>query len=347
MSGMKTKVDARRLDSSTQAHLRRLVVLAVRDGMKQTEAAEQYQVSLRAVSKWVALDKQGGLRALKPKPRGRPKGGGRLNARQAQRIRRLVVGKTPDQLKLPFYLWTRAAVVQLIEREYDISVSLTTVGRYLKAWGLSVQKPLTRAYERNDEAISRWLEEEYPAIAREAKREKAVIYWGDEMGLRSDHVTGTSYAPVGQTPVIRATGRRFGCNMISAITNKGALLFRVFSGRFEAAIFIDFMRRLLKQVPGKVYLIVDGHSVHKSRKTKAFVARNAKRLRLIFLPGYCPELNPDELLNQDVKTNALGKSRPRDRNQMMASVRSHLHRRQKQPEIVRNLFREKHVQYAA
>lgn len=339
--------DARKLDAATQAHLRRLAVLAVRGGMKQTEAAEMCQVSLRAVNKWVALDKVGGLPALKPKRRGRPVGGGRLNARQAARLRSLVIGKMPDQLKLPFYLWTRAAVARLIEREYGIRVSLTTVGRYLQAWGMSAQKPVRRAYERNEEAIARWLDEEYPAIARQAKRDKAAIYWGDEMGLRSDHVTGTSFAPVGQTPIIRATGQRFGCNMLSAITNKGALAFMVFTGNFKAPVFVDFLRRLLKQVKGKVYLIVDGHPVHKSRQVKRFVADHTRRLRLILLPGYCPELNPDELLNQDVKTNALGKSRPHNKAEMVATVRSHLHRRQKQPQMIRNLFLEKHVRYAA
>lgn len=344
---MGTKTDARHLDAATQAHLRRLVVLAVRDGMKQTEAAKKYRVSLRAVNKWAALDRVGGLKALKPKRRGRPAGGGRLNAKQAVRIRSLVIGKLPDQLKLPFYLWTRAAVAELMVREYGLRVSLTTVGRYLKAWGMSPQKPVRRAYERNNEAIARWLSEEYPAIARQAKREKAAIYWGDEMGLRSDHVTGTSYAPMGQTPVIQATGQRFGCNMISAITNKGALAFMVFTGKFKAPALVDFMRRLLKQSVGKVYLIVDGHPVHKSRQAKQFVAENALRLRLILLPGYCPELNPDELLNQDVKTNALGKSRPRNKDEMMTTLRSHLHRRQKQPQVIRNLFLEKHVCYAA
>jgi transposase len=121
----------------------------------------------------------------------------------------------------------------------------------------------------------------------------------------------------------------------------------VFTGKFKAAVFVDFLRRLLKQAEGNLYLIVDGHPVHKSRLVKAFVARNQQRLRLILLPGYCPELNPDELLNQDVKTNALGKSRPRDKSELVSTVRSHLHRRQKQPQVVRNLFREKHVQYAA
>ena len=344
---METRVDARTLDAATQAHLRRLVVLAVRSGMKQGEASHKYQVSLRAVNAWVARSKVGGLRALKPRRRGRPKGQGRLTAKQAAHIRRIVIGKMPDQLKLPFYLWTRVAVVELIAQTYGLRLSLTSVGRYLKAWGLSVQKPVRRAYERKEEAITRWLAEDYPAIARQAKRAKATIYWGDEMGVRSDHVTGTSYAPVGQTPVVRATGQRFGCNMISAITNKGALAFMVFTGKFVAAGFVAFMRRLLKQAKGPVYLIVDGHPVHKSRLAKEFVARQEKRLRLILLPGYCPELNPDELLNQDVKTNAVGKSRPRHKMELMGTMRRHLHRRQKQPAMIRNLFRERHVRYAA
>lgn len=130
------------------------------------------------------------------------------------------------------------------------------------------------------------------------------------MGLRSDHVSGTSYSLVGQKPIVRATGQRFGCNMISAITNRGHLVFMVFQGKFGGAAFVEFMRRLLKQSAPKVYLIVDGHPVHRSRLAKDFVAEHAERIRLIQLPGYCPELKPDELLNQDVKTNALGKSRP-------------------------------------
>lgn len=344
---MVSKTDARKLDAATQAHLRRSLVRAVRGGMTQTQAARVFGVSLRAANKWVALDKAGGLRALKPKRRGRPAGDGRLDRMQSAKIRQLVIDALPDQLKLPFYLWTRAAVAALIKREYRIEVSLTTVGRYLASWGMSPQKPVRRAYERNDAAIERWLSEEYPAIAREAKREQAAIYWGDEMGLRSDHSAGTSFAPVGQTPLVRATGQRFGCSMISAITNRGALAFMVFHGRFEARRFVGFMQRLLQQTDRKVYLIVDGHPVHRSGAATRFVAANATRLRLIRLPGYCPELNPDELLNQDVKTNALGKSRPTNRGEMMAGVRRHLHRRQRQPQVIRNLFKEQHVAYAA
>jgi transposase len=344
---MRRRSDARKLESSALHLLRRQVVQAVRRGMSQTEAARTFGASLRAVSKWRRLDREGGLRALKLKRRGRRPGEGRLSATRAGRIRSMIVGKMPDQLKLPFYLWTRAAVASLIAREDGIEVSLVTVGRYLRAWGLSPQKPVRRAYERNDAAIANWLKQEYPAIARQARREKAAIYWGDEMGLRSDHVTGTSYAPLGHTPVIRATGQRVGCNMISAITNKGALAFMVFQGQFKAPVFVEFMKRLLKQLDGRIYLIVDGHPVHKSGEARRFVDQHKPRLRLIRMPGYCPELNPDELLNQDVKTNGLGKSRPTNRTELMATVRSHLYRRQKQPQVIRNLFREKHVRYAA
>jgi transposase len=340
-------MDARTLEPSALHLLRRQVVQAVRGGMSQTDAARTFRASLRAVSKWRRLDREGGLRALTLKRRGRRPGEGRLNAKRAGRIRSLIVGKMPDQLTLSFYLWTRAAVASLIAREYGIEVSLVTVGRYLRAWGLSPQKPVRRAYERNEAAIARWLKQEYPAIARQARRDKAAIYWGDEMGLRSDHVTGTSYAPVGHTPVIRATGQRFGCNMISAITNKGALAFMVFQGKFKAPVFVEFMKRLLKQIDGRIYLIVDGHPVHKSGTATRFAANHSSRLRLIRMPGYCPELNPDELLNQDVKTNGLGKSRPTNRTELMATVRSHLYRRQKQPQVITNLFREKHVRYAA
>lgn len=344
---MRSKPDARKLDIATQMRLRRSVVQAVRGGMSQTQASQVFGASLRAVSKWMALDRAGGLRALKPKHRGRRSGEGRLNRTQLARVRQLIIDSLPDQLKLPCYLWTRAAVVTLIEREYRVSVSLTTVGRYLKGWGMSPQKPVRRAYERNDAAIARWLRTEYPAIAREAKREKAVIYWGDEIGLRSDHVAGTSYAPLGETPIIRATRQRFGCNMISAITNRGHLAFMVFHGKVDGRLFIRFMQRLLRQATDKLYLIVDGHPVHRSAVAKQFVAANEARLRLVRLPGYCPELNPDELLNQNVKTNGLGKSRPGNRVELMAGVRSHLRRRQRQPQLIRNLFQEKHVRYAA
>jgi transposase len=266
--------------------------------------------------------------------------------KQSQRIRGLIVGKMPEQLKLPFYLWTRAAVQLLIKREYAQRLSLTAVGGYLKRWGLTVQRPVKRAYERNDEAIAQWLAEVYPQIATRAKREKALIYWGDETGLRSDDVRGRSFAPVGQPAVVQVPGKRFGCNVISALTNKGEMSFMVFEGRFQADKFTGFCERLIKQSRRKVFLIVDGHPAHRANAVKVWLREHAQRIEMFFLPGYAPDLNPDELLNGDIK-RAVGQVRPRDREAMKAATRKWLHRRQKQPKILANFFNEPHVRYAA
>ncbi|MGF6971879.1 transposase [Paraburkholderia sp. JPY465] len=212
------------MDQSTQAHLRKMVVQAVRDGMTQVEAARTYRVSLRAISRWMKTAREGGLRALRSGERGRRSGSGHLTHRQAVRIRKLIIARMPDQLSMPFYLWTRGSVAQLIERQCGIKVSKWTAGRYLKAWGMSAQRSVRRAHERNDAVFERWLNEDYPQIAKEAKSEKATIYWGDEMGLRSDHISGTSFALKGQTPVVRATGQRFGCNGLGYYEPRGVEL---------------------------------------------------------------------------------------------------------------------------
>ena len=338
--------DARSLPAAAQEDLRRKAVKAVLGGSKQVDVAHMLGVTRQAVGKWVRAYRQGGVKALKAKRRGGPKGG-TLLPWQAAQIAKTVVDRRPEQLKLPFWLWTREAVVQLIERRFGIRLSIWTVGRYLKRWGFSPQKPVRRAFENNPEAVRRWLQEEYPAIRRDAKREKAAIYWGDEMGLRSDHTPGRSYGRRGHTPVIPGTGQRFGCNRISAITNRGRLNFMVFHKRFRADVYLDFLKRLVRQAARKVYVIVDRHPVHRARKVQDWLGKHAHTIRQFFLPGYSPELNPDELLNQDVKTNAVGRRPPRDREESLRSVRGHLRRPQRQPHIVRKYFDEPHVLYAA
>lgn len=342
---MKTQ-DARSLPSIAQEDIRLKAIQAVQNGAKQVEVADIFGVTRHAVGKWVKVYKEGGEKALKAKKRGRPKGGSLLPWQAAQ-IAKSVVDRCPDQLKLPFYLWTREAVAQLIENRFGIQLSVWTAGRYLKRWGFTPQKPVRRAFEKNPKAVCRWLEEEYPAIRNQAKREKANIYWGDEMGLRSDHAVGRSYGRCGCTPVIPGTGQRFGCNMISAITNKGQLNFMVFKKRFCSEVFLDFLKRLVKQSPRKVFLIVDGHPVHRAIKVKNWIVKDTHNIRLIFLPGYSPELNPDEILNQDVKSNAVGRKRAHNQQELITNVRSFLRSRQRQPYIVKKYFQEEHVQYAA
>ena len=341
------KRDARFLSPEAQAELRQRVINAVSGGMTQAGAARVFGVSRWSVVQWVNAQRSHGAKALLAKPRGRRVGeAGKLTMAQAKRARALVVGKMPEQLKLPFYLWTRAAVQKLIEREYRVRLSLSAVGGYLQRWGLTAQRPIKRAYERNEAAIAQWLAEVYPKIATRAKRERALIYWGDETGLRSDDVRGRSFAPVGQPAVVQLPGRRFGCNVLSALTNKGEMSFMVFEGRFQAPTFVAFCERLIKQARRKVFLIVDGHPVHRAAVTTSWLEANSARIERFFLPGYAPDLNPDELLNGDIK-RVIGQARPRDREALQAATRKLLHRRQKQPHVLVRFFDEPHVQYAA
>lgn len=318
-------------------------------GLRASVAARQFGVSRQSVAKWVAAAGEGGEYALKSAKRG-PKERPRMSAAAEKAILKSIRGGCPDQLLLPFALWSREAVVELIWQRTGRRVSVWTAGRYLKRWGFTPQKPTRRAYERDEADVKAWLEHDYPAIERRAKHEKARIYWGDEMGLRSDDPVGRSYAPAGKTPTINATGRRFGCNMISAISNLGELRFMVFKQRFTAGVFIDFLSRLLKSTGDvKVILIVDSHPAHKAARVIRWLAADAirsRRLELVFLPGYSPELNPDECVNQDTK-QAMRKQRPRNAEQMAEGVRGHLRRRQRQPEVVKRFFNEEHVRYAA
>ena len=342
---MKTQ-DTRRLSPAAQEELRVRVVRAVQDGMSPSTAARTFAVSRQSIYSWLKKVHYGGSAALKSQRRGRPKRS-RLAGWQAATVVNLVTDRCPDQLRLPFALWTREAVGQLMADRFDVHVSVWTVGRYLREWGLTPQKPLRRAYERDPEAVDRWLKEEYPAIRRRANAEKAEIHWGDEMGLRSDHQTGTSYGLRGQTPVILGTGKRFGCNMISTVTNRGKMAFMVFKERFTSKVMIRFLRRLTRQAGRKLFLILDRHPVHQSAKVQQWIAAHANVLALFFLPGYSPQLNPDEYLNQDVKSNAVGRQRPPDQQTLIANVRTYLRQTQRRPQIVASYFQHKDVAYAA
>jgi transposase len=152
----------------------------------------------------------------------------------------------------------------------------------------------------------------------------------------------------GSDPVVKGTGKRFRVNLVSAISNAGRLRFRLFVGSFTAAVFIDFLGRLLRDCGGRrVHLIVDGHPVHRAKLVSAWVGRHAERIELHLLPGYSPELNPAELLNQDVKANAAGRRRARSAAELSSQLRSYLRRRQRQPEVVARFFRHPRTCYAA
>lgn len=340
------KNDARSLSASAQEAIRIKAVKAVLTGKKQVEVAKIFNVTRQALGKWVKAYRQKGIKGLKAKRQGRPKGGSLLPWQSAQ-VAKTVIDRTPDQLKFPFYLWTREAVSLYIEKRFGKRLSVWTVGRYLKRWGFTPQKPLRRAIERDPIKVQNWLKQEYPAIRKLAHREKAQIYWGDEMGLRSDHSVGRSFSKRGLKPVIKRTGTRFKCNMISAITNQGQLNFMVFKEHFNAEVFLKFLKRFVKHSKTKVFLIVDGHRSHRAIKVQKWLKKNEKKICLFFLPGYSPDLNPDELLNQDVKSNAVGRNRADNLAQLMRNIRSFLFGRKRQPHVVKKYFLKETVRYAS
>lgn len=312
----------------------------------QKEASDLFGITERAVNKIWGIYKTSGKRGLTSKKRG-VQTGKKINGEQAFQVRQLIKEKLPDQLKLPYGLWTREAVQRLISEKFSVELSRWQVGRYLKSWGYSPQKPITKAFEQKPEKVKEWLEKEYPAIQKKAKKEKAVIYFGDETGMRSDHQTGRSYAPKGETPIIKRTGQRFSLNMISAISNRGHLQFMIIDGRFNGEVFIEFLKRMIRYSNQKIYFVTDGHPAHKTKKLNEWLDNNKKRIEVFFLPPYSPELNPQEYVNQDVKTNVIGKKRPINKAQMKINVNEFMYKRKKDKRQVQKYFHEKHVRYAA
>ena len=227
--------------------------------------------------------------------------------KQEQSIISKITNKQPEQLKLSFGLWTRENVGELIARDYGIKRSNRQIGRYLKEWGFTPQKPVYKSYEQNNEAVNKWLKVQYPEIQRKAQALGAMIFWGDETGIRSHDQRGRSFSPKGSTPVIMKTGKHFAVNMISAVNNRGKLHFMLYKGGINVEKFIQFLKRLARTRKGKIYLIVDNLPVHKTNKVKNWIDENNGKVQLFYLPVYSPELNPDEYLNQDIKANIIGK----------------------------------------
>jgi transposase len=270
-----------------------------------------------------------------------------LTSREEAKIRKLIVGKCPDQLKLPFALWTREAVAQLIERQTGKRLSLSATSLYLKAWGFTPQKPVRRATERDDAAVQAWLRREYPAIARRAKKENAEIHWADETGISNQANYGRSFAPKGQTPVIPRPAARFTHSMISSVTNQGKLRFMIYAGALTAKTFLKFLGRLVQGADRKLFVIVDNLRPHKAWIVRQWLAKSASLIKVFYLPSYAPERNPDEYLNNDVKQAMARRTTPLDKAAMKDQLKSHMRGLQRRPAKVRSFFQAPDVRYAA
>ena len=342
MGNMRT--DLRRLTHEELTEFRKQAVAQVQSGVRVEDVCAGMGVSRSALFGWLSRYRSGGWDALRADRRGgrKPK----LDAAGMRWVYELVTEHDPEQLKFPFALWTCARVAEAIRRELRVRLSRWSVMRMLRQLGLTPQRPLHRAYQQKSAAVAEWKEKTYPQIRREARKAGARIYFLDESSVRSDYHSGTTWAPKGRTPVVKSTGARFAINIIAAATARGKLRFRTFKGTMTAPVFIDFLKRLIRDTDQPVFLIVDGHPVHRSRAVRDFVEGTQGRMRLFFLPGYSPELNPVEQAWSHAKRHNVGTRVVTGPDQLRRLAHSALCKIQKLPRIVMGFFRHPDCAYA-
>lgn len=337
------KLDGRKLDHKTREAIRRRAVQRIIDGESPESIAKTLGYHRSAIYQWLKRYADGGMEGLAY--RKIPGARSKLSTAQKKKVFDIVTMKNPEQLKFPFALWTLAMVRQLIADQFNVTLSEVSVSRLLKKLGLTPQKPLRRAWQQDPEKVDKWLTQEYPAIRKEAKQVGAAIYFGDEAGVRSDYHSGTTWAIKGQTPIVRTTGSRFGLNMISAVSARGRMRFMTINGRMNAGNFIEFLNRLIRNETNPVFLIVDGHPVHSSKRIQAFVASTQGKLKLFLLPPYSPELNPDEQVWSHLKHHRLGKMVIRTKDELITKTYSALRSIQRTSSLIMSFFRHKECCY--
>jgi len=328
--------------------MRRQAIRGLKKGKTQARVAEELGVTQPTVNRWWRRYESGGWAAIRKKKRGRVVGSGRkMTPEQEEEIQRLIVDKTPDQLKMRFALWTREAVQQLIRERFGIEYGLQTMSPVLARWGFTPQRPLKRAYEQRPAEVKRWMQETYPEVEKKAKAEGAEIWWGDETAIKPECHFRRSYSPRGTTPVARQPARRFHSSLISAVNNRGKMQWMPLGEPINSEIFLKFLRQLVKFRKRKIVLIVDNLRVHHSRPVKEWLAQNTHRIELVYLPAYSPELNPDEYLNNYLKQTVTAEQRHTNKVSLDATLRVKMFLLEARAHLIKSFFHHPAVRYAA
>ena len=339
---MKT-IDGRTLSHEVSEHIRLMAVRRVRAGERPSEVIRSYGLCRTTIYKWLAAARRGGEKALRAR-----KHPGRepfLSPRQKLQVRRWINGKDARQYGFDFGLWTRRIVAALIEERFGVQLGVTAVGRLLAELDITPQKPLRRAYERDPVAIERWKREEYPRLRARAKRLGGRIFFLDEAGVRSDQVLGRSWALRGQTPEVSTSGRRQSVSAISAINAQGAFWWAIYTERLNATRFIEHLRAFMRGRKRGVFLVLDRHPAHIAKVVARYVQSQRGRLELHFLPGYAPELNPDEFVWNHLKRQGVSKKPLRRNESLRSRVEADLTAIQSSRPLLRSFFHAPSVAY--
>jgi len=339
------KRDGRTLDHRTLEEIRKMAVERVREGERPSAVIASYGFHRCVIYRWLkqARGRGKGLKALTARPAtGRPR---TLTPAQKRQVFRWINGKNPMQYGFDFGLWTRSIVQALIVRKFKKRLSLASVGSLLARLGLTAQKPLQRAYQRDPQAIERWQRETYPALARQAKRQGADIHFWDESGFRADSVQGRTWAKKGQTPVVRVPGQRQGISAASAVSAKGAFWFATYKGALNGELFVTLLKKLMHRRKKPLHLVLDGLPAHKKKVVKDYVAATEGRLTLHFLPGYAPDLNPDELVWSHAKRTGNARRPLQKGENLEQRIGAQLTEIGNDPALVRSFFKHPSVAY--
>lgn len=339
----KKTTDGRCFSHSTLEEMRLSAVKRVESGESPEFIARGLGINRRTIYRWLSEYHYSGSEGLKAKPI--PGAPTKVNAKQMAKLAKIIRERNPLQMKFEYALWTLAIIRELIRRDFGVKLSEVSVGRLMKRLGFTPQRPLYRAWQQDPVLVDQWKAEEYPKIAARAKREGALIFFADESGIRSDYHAGTTWGTRGQTPIVKATGKRYSMNMLSAVNALGHFRFMTVDGRVNGAVFREFLERLITGLDKKIFLIVDGHPAHKSKVVKQFVQKNRKHIELFFLPPYSPELNPDEFAWAHVKAK-IAKATTQTKEDMKSMIGRVMRRLQHMPAIVESFFHAPTCVYA-
>jgi transposase len=337
------KIDGRTLSHETSETIRRMAVKRVHDGETPSSVMKSYGLCRTTIYRWLRAEKRGGEAALQShRATGRPP---LLSESQKRKVCRWIVGKDPRQHGFDFGLWTRRIVVELVEKKFEKQISVTAVGRLLYELDITPQKPLRRAYERDPVAVAKWTEEDYPKLKARAKRCGADIFFLDETGVRSDSALQRTWGARGKTPTVETSGQRQRVNAISAVNASGAFWYDVYTGNFNATLFIEKLKAFMRHRRRGVFLVLDGHPAHRAKIVAEYVQSLKGQLELHFLPGYAPDLNPDEFVWNHLRQNGVTKKPLMQNEQLKARVEEDLECIKRSPRLVRSFFRAKSVAY--
>jgi transposase len=344
-------VNVKRLPKNKREELRSQAFAEYKGGTTAYATAKKLRVNVSCVYHWFDRFGTEGESVIEERPRGPSEMHGcRLEKEEMDELLGAVTRSTPDQLMFDFALWSSRAVVAYVKKHFKKDICRRTARRYLQRLGFTYQRPIRRAREQNPVAVAQWLDTSYPRIKAEAKANKAKILWGDEATVQVGSIHPRGYSPRGVSPVLRTTANRsVKCNMISAVGNKGDLVFMTFKDAMNADLFKTFIKKLITEFKCPLTLIVDNLRVHHAKCLDDWFAERRKEdgFRIEYLPSYSPELNPDEYLNRDVKAGLAERALPKNQDGVETAVVEHLTKRKNDPAAVRRLFGKPEVRYAA